>query len=470
MHITVIFMTDKTISVPPSQPAQNVSVQKPEGDNMKNDRVFAIVDLETTGGNFNSERIIEIGIVLHDGTRETGSFSTLVNPEKEISGFISTFTGITNAMVKNAPTFREAAKEILEMTEGRIFVAHNVRFDYNFLRSEFRRINIPFFRRQLCTVQMSRKVFPQYKSHSLGNICRDLGIPIDNRHRAFGDAAATTLLLEKIMENDREKVIDKYLSMDILSLLPPPKLAPEKLESMPEDPGVFYLYDDNGNVLYIDKSKNLREHLFQFFQKIQHEKQELHEEVSDIRVELTGNELIAALFETSEIARLRPKHNRIISKHYYKYGLFSEEDPNGFQKLLVKLLDEKKSPLVKFTSKFKADKAMYSILHNFRTDPTFKKIDTHIQYNKRLQDVLARFVYPDKNFFIIDTGRGGTEKSVIIIEDGEYRGFAFFEPSYIENLLTLRDIIRSQSEHVDNKKVILNYIRKNSKNIELIPF
>lgn len=441
-----------------------------EADHSKNEKVFAIVDLETTGGNFNSERIIEIGIVLHDGTRETGSFSTLVNPEKEISGFISTFTGITNAMVRNAPTFAEVAGQILEMTEGRIFVAHNVRFDYNFLRSEFRRLNMPFYRKQLCTVQLSRKVFSQYKSHSLGNICRDLGIPVDNRHRAFGDAAATALLLEKIIEHDERGYVDSFLEVAPHEMPLPQKLAAGKLETLPEEPGVFYLYDEAGAPLYVDKAKNLREHLFQFFQKLQHEKQELHAEVGDLQFELTGNELIAALLETAEIARLKPKHNRHISRHNYRFGLYSETDQNGFQNLMVRMLNEERSPLLKFTSKFKAEKVMHSILHNFRTDPTFKKIDTHVQYNKRLEEVLSKFIYPHPNFFLIDNGRGGTERSAIMIEDGEYCGFAFFEPSYIENLVTLRDIIRPQHEHADNKKVILNYIRKNYKNLELIPF
>jgi DNA polymerase-3 subunit epsilon len=373
-------------------------------------------------------------------------------------------------MVKNAPTFREVAKDILQMTEGRIFVAHNVRFDYNFIRSEFRRENIPFLRKQLCTVQLSRKVFPQYKSHSLGNICRDLGIPVDNRHRAFGDAAATSLLLEKIISHDLENIISQHLSLDIKDLNLPLGLAAEKLETLPEEPGIFYLYDEYGNPLFIGKSKNLREHLIQFFQKLQHEKHELHAEIGDIRIELTGSELIAALLETAEIYSLKPKYNRLINKHNFRYGLFSEEDQDGFQKLLVKMLDESSSPLLKFSSKFKADKVMQSILHNFRTDPTFKKLDTHIQYNKRLDDILSRFIYPNRNFFLIDSGRSGTEKSVIMIEEGEYKGFAFFEPSYIENHESLKDIIRRQNELADNKKVILNYIRKNFKNIELISF
>jgi DNA polymerase-3 subunit epsilon len=277
-------------------------------------------------------------------------------------------------------------------------------------------------------------------------------------------------MLEKILEHDKDHAVDEYLSVDIKDLKLPLGLAAEKLESLPEEAGVFYLYDENGNALYIDKSKNLRDHIIQFFQRLQHEKEELFAEIGDLQIELTGSELIASLLETAEIARLKPKYNRQISRHNYKYGLFSQEDQNGFQKLIVKMLDEKGAPLLKFTSKFKAERVMHTILHNFHTNPTFKKIDTHIQYNKRLEDVLSRFIYPNKNFFIIDSGRSGTEKSAILIEGGEYKGFAFFEPSYVENIVLLKEMVRQQSELADNKKVILNYIRKNAKNIELISF
>ena len=271
--------------------------------------MFAVIDLETTGGNHNSERIIEIGIVLHDGKHKIGEYTSLINPEKEISGFISTFTGITNAMVKNAPRFAEVADTILELVEGKIIVAHNARFDYNFIKSEFRRLNIPFTKKNMCTVTLSRKIFPSYKSHSLGNICKDLGIAVDNRHRAFGDAAATALLLEKLIENDTKNLIGEYLDDDINKIHLPEKLNPKTIEILPEEVGVFYFHDEAGNVIYLDKTKNIREYIFTFFAKkpTEKQKQQLFAEVCDISFELTGNELIASLVETEEIKRSAPK-------------------------------------------------------------------------------------------------------------------------------------------------------------------
>lgn len=434
--------------------------------------MFAVIDLETTGGNPNSERIIEIGIVLHDGKHKIGEYTTLINPEKEISGFISTFTGITNAMVKNAPRFSDVADTILELLEGKVIVAHNARFDYNFIRSEFRRLNISFTKKNICTVQLSRKIFPEYKSHSLGNICKDLGIEVDNRHRAFGDAAATALLLEKLIERDTKNIITEFLKDDIHKIHLPKNLQPRIIEALPEEVGVFYLHDQNGNILYLDKSKNIREHIFTLFSNrpVEKHKQQLHAEVHDISFELTGNELIASLLENAEIKKLNPKYNRPIVSSFYKYGLFTEKDINGFQRLMVRMLDEESNPLLKFSSKFKAEKMMHSILSNFRLEPTFKKIDTAFQYNQRLDEILSRFVYPHQNFFIIDTGRGGTERSAIQIENGEFIGFGFFEPSYIQHPSELISTIQTNLEITDNKKIIQNYIRKNSKQVELIAY
>lgn len=434
--------------------------------------MFAVIDLETTGGNPSSERIIEIGIVLHDGKHKIGEYTTLINPEKEISGFISTFTGITNSMVKNAPKFAEVADTILELIEGKVIVAHNARFDYNFIKSEFRRLNIAFVKKNICTVLLSRKIFPEIKSHSLGNLCRDLGIVIDNRHRAFGDAAATALLLEKLIEHDVKLLIKEYLEDDITKIHLPKKLNPKIIDELPEEVGVFYLHDENGNVLYLDKTKNIREYIFAFFSKKPTEKykQMLHNETSHISFELTGNELIASLLETAEIKNLSPRYNRPVASSFYRYGLFSEFDQNGFQKLMVKMLDEDENPLLKFSSKFKAEKMMHSILTNFRLEPTFKKIDNAWQYNKRMQDVLSKFVYPHKNFFIIDAGRAGTERSAIQIENGEYKGYGFFEPEYIQHPEELKNAIQFTMSGIENKKLIQNYIRKNSKYVELIAY
>lgn len=162
--------------------------------------MYSIIDIETTGQNLQNGKITEIAIYVHNGQKITGSFSSLVNPECYIPDYITRLTGIDNRMVEHAPKFYEIAKTIVELTAGNIFVAHNVMFDYSFIREEFKRLGYDFKRKTLCTVKLGRKYLPGHRSYSLGNICSDLNIIIEGRHRAAGDALATVRLLEMIME------------------------------------------------------------------------------------------------------------------------------------------------------------------------------------------------------------------------------------------------------------------------------
>lgn len=164
--------------------------------------MFAIIDIETTGNSYKYGQITEIAIFQHNGTEITGSFSSLVKPEMDIPVFITRLTGISNEMVINAPRFYEIARKIVEMTAGRTFVAHNVHFDYKFVKEEFNRLGYEFHRKTLCTVQLSRKLLPGYKSYSLGKICAEKGIEINGRHRAAGDALATTKLFELLIKEN----------------------------------------------------------------------------------------------------------------------------------------------------------------------------------------------------------------------------------------------------------------------------
>lgn len=172
--------------------------------------MFAIVDIETTGGAYATSRITEIAIIRHDGTQIIDSYQSLVNPACWIPSFITQLTGIDNEMVKDAPTFEEIADEVRRMTLNAAFVAHNASFDYGFVQREFNRLDEYFKRDTLCTVKLSRKIFPGYKSYSLGNICRDLQIRHVNHHRAMGDASATTLLFEQLLQNDHAGLLKGY--------------------------------------------------------------------------------------------------------------------------------------------------------------------------------------------------------------------------------------------------------------------
>jgi len=169
--------------------------------------MFAIIDIETCGGKFNfpNGRITEICVLVHDGLSVVDKFSTLINPECCIAPLYTDITGITNEMVKDAPKFHQVAKTINQLTENRIFVAHNVSFDYNFIKGEFASLGFHYDRKKLCTVQLSRKLIPGKKSYSLGNLCESLGISNNARHRAEGDAVATAQLFDLLMKQNTQQ-------------------------------------------------------------------------------------------------------------------------------------------------------------------------------------------------------------------------------------------------------------------------
>lgn len=167
--------------------------------------MYAIIDIETTGNTYKSGKITEIAIYIHDGFEIVDSFSSLINPECYISDFITRLTGIDNEMVRLAPRFYEVARKVVEMTTDTVFVAHNVNFDYKFIQEEFTRLGFDYQRKTMCTVRMGRKYLPGHKSYSLGKLCSELGIPINGRHRAAGDALATVKVFEMIMDRKAQK-------------------------------------------------------------------------------------------------------------------------------------------------------------------------------------------------------------------------------------------------------------------------
>ena len=171
--------------------------------------MYCIVDIETTGGVPKESGITEIAILVHDGERVVQEYQTLVNPQRPIPFYITNLTGISNAMVASAPTFKSIAQEVFELLNNNYFVAHNVGFDYSFINHYLKINGFELDVHKLCTVRLSRKVFPGFESYSLGKLCKSLDIEIESRHRAFGDAMATTILFEKLLAHGDEKLFVK---------------------------------------------------------------------------------------------------------------------------------------------------------------------------------------------------------------------------------------------------------------------
>ncbi len=275
--------------------------------------MFCIVDIETTGGRQNDDRITEIAIIVHDGKNIVEEFASLVNPCKPIQPFVVSLTGISDEMVKDAPVFGDIAHKVLSLTENKIFVAHNVSFDYGIIRREFNKIGINFQRKHLCTVKLSRKVMPGYKSYSLGNICKDLNIPNLDRHRAYGDALATTLLLEKIIMNDHNQIVKSLIEEEVQTHLLPPNVSKDIMDNIPEMTGVYQFLAQNRKIIFVGKSRNIRKRLLSHFSNDFNKKHwhKLKNSIYDIQYQITGSELLAELIESEEIKRFSPPFNTV---------------------------------------------------------------------------------------------------------------------------------------------------------------
>jgi len=433
--------------------------------------LFAVIDIETTGGSPKTGRIIEIAIVVHNGKRVIEEYSSLINPETPIDPFVAALTGITDDLVADAPTFEEILDTIERLTKGRVFIAHNARFDYSFVKQEYRRLGKPFQRRNLCTVVLSKKLLPGHASYSLGKLCQDLDIPIKNRHRAMGDAAATAVLFERMMFNDKKRLIEDLLKDELEGAILPPNLDARVVKRLPEETGVYYFLDEKGQKIYIGKSKDIRARVLNHFSNdLASERfRQMKDEIHDIVFEVTGSELVAELLEAGEIKRFMPKYNRAQRRKKYRYGVFVKEMEDGYTKLSVDLIHPDRTPLLKFTSKKWAEKAVSDLRKKYSIDPALKETLDIDEYNDRIVQATQKYHFTHPNLLIIDEGRTFDEKVVILIQHGEYKGYGFFDPTYVtgepEELLSY---VKNDYDTPDKRQIVRKHLQKRNR-FELIP-
>lgn len=448
--------------------------------------MYAIIDIETTGGSARIEKITEIAIYLHDGEKITDEYVSLVNPERNIPYFITNLTGITNEMVEDAPRFYEIAKNIVQLTEGRTFVAHNARFDYSFIRQEFKSLGYSFKRNILDTVTLSRKLYPGHRSYSLGNICRDLKIAINGRHRAAGDALATVRLFELCLERDRKLNGERswLIRNTRLSKLNP-ALDISKLELIPEEPGIYYFYNEKGDLIYIGKSRNLHQRISTHLSNNTTSRaMEMRDLVADIDWESTGNELIALLRESFEIKNYKPIYNRAQRRSGFQWGIFSLTDSKGYFNFIFGPIDTLENPLSVFTSRERAKSRLETLVEKYNLCQKFSGLyDTdgpcfqhHVgickgaccgkeppaEYNERASKAAEEFVFTRRNFFIIDKGRVEEERSAVKIINGKYAGFGYFNINDMGfGLSAIHECIKPAVDNNDIQVIIKQYLKTN---------
>lgn len=448
--------------------------------------MYAIIDIETTGGSARTEKITEIAIYLHDGEKVTDEWVTLVNPERSIPYFITNLTGITNEMVQDAPKFYEIAKKIVEMTEGRAFVAHNAKFDYSFIRQEFKSLGFNYRRKILDTVSLGRKLFPGHRSYSLGNICRDLNININGRHRAAGDALATVKLFEMLLEKDSEinGSRSNLIRNTRLSKLNP-KLDITKLDQIPDSPGVYYFYNEDGELIYIGKSRNLQERISTHLSNnTTSRSMEMRDLIADIDWEETGSELIALLMESFEIKENKPLYNRAQRRTGFQWAVFSFYDKKGYLNFRFGTTGSGENPLSVFSTRDKARSRLESLTEYYNlcqkltglyeSDEACFQYHVGIcrgaccgkekpgEYNERALRAADEFVFSRRNFFIIDKGRHDEEKCAVKIINGKYAGYGYFNISDMGfGLSAVHDCIKPAQDNNDIQVILKQYLRSN---------
>jgi DNA polymerase III subunit epsilon len=448
--------------------------------------MYAIIDIETTGGSARLEKITEIAVFLHDGEKITGEFVSLVNPERNIPYFITNLTGITNEMVENAPRFYEIAKQIIELTEGRTFVAHNARFDYSFIREEYKSLGFNFKRSILDTVALSRKLLPGHKSYSLGNICKDLNIMINGRHRAAGDALATVRLFEMLISKDRDTNSGRSsLLKNTKTAKLNPKLDIKKIDAIPDEPGVYYFYNEKGDLIYIGKSRNLQQRISTHLSNNSTNKaMEMRDLIADIDWETTGSELIALLKESTEIKLNKPVFNRAQRRTGFQWGIYSSYDSNGYINYRYGLVNDDEMPVSVFTSKEKAKSKLGYLIDNYKLCQKLSGLyDTdgacfHYQvgicrgacigkeksedYNERALKAMEEFVFTRRNFFIIDSGHDKEERCAIKIVNGKYAGYGYFNINDMGfGLSAVHECIKPSPDNSDIQTILKQYLRSN---------
>ncbi|MBP8791583.1 MAG: GIY-YIG nuclease family protein [Lutibacter sp.] len=449
--------------------------------------MYSIVDIETTG---QSSKITEISIFIFDGKKVVDEYTTLVNPEALIPPFITNLTGINNQMVANAPKFYEIAQKIEEITKDTIFVAHNVNFDYNIIQQEFKDLGFDFKRKKLCTVRLSRKLIPGLNSYSLGSLCTSQNIEIKDRHRAKGDAEATTILFEKLINLDKNgNVFNSFLNPKSGQSTIPPLLPKKVLDAIPTSTGVYYFQNEKDEIIYVGKANNIKQRVLSHFYDKAKKEVTMCLETSNITYEETGNELLALLLESSEIKRLYPKFNRAQRRSSETIGLFSYEDRNGILHLAFNKLKLIHTPIKKFYNETECRLFVEKLCDEFELCPKYCHLQTNIStcfhyqikkcngicsekediktYNNRVKEAIQSIEFESKNFAIIEKGRTNEENAAVVVLNGIYKGFGYFNKK--EKLKTSGDYLKTIKSQKDNSDVnrILNSYLKN-KSIELV--
>lgn len=429
--------------------------------------MYAIVDIETTGGHASANGITEIAVYIHDGTRVVKHFETLVNPNQSIPRYITALTGIDNNMLEDAPDFDEIADVLYDLLHDKIFVAHSVNFDYSFVKHQLKVAGYDLNTKRLCTVRLARKVFPGLPSYSLGNLCRSLEIPVTNRHRAGGDAQATVTLFEHMLSSGGQEHIDKMLKKTSSEHWLPLHLEKSLIEMLPSRPGVYYFHNSKDKIVYVGKAINLKKRVSSHFthNDPDRKRQQFLRNIHNITYKPCATELEAIVLESTEIKRLWPRYNRSQKQPQQKFALYSFEDARGYVRLAIdkkkknlpalysfNLLHEGLVMLKKMVEEFELDQKLCFLDRTPLTDTDRGFLDPPAIYNGKIKKALEALDEQLPTFAVIDNGIADNEKLCLLMERGSFWGMGYLPGDF--EVISCNELKMHLNPYADN-----DYIR-----------
>lgn len=454
--------------------------------------MYAIVDIETTGSYAAANGITEISIQVFDGENVVDKFETLINPGQPIPYYIQGMTGITDKMVADAPMFEQVAEKIHSILHDKIFVAHNVNFDYSFIKGHLADCGFIINSKKLCTVRLSRKIFPGFPSYSLSNLSHSLGIRINNHHRAGGDTEATVKIFKLLLENDKEQFIEKSLQRNSKESLLPPNVPKEHFEKLPYTPGVYYFHNEKGKIIYVGKANNIRYRVNSHFSNNSEsrQKQNFLKHIHAISFQLTGTELMAHILESAEIKKRWPVFNSSQKRWEDVYGIFSFEDQNGFLRLAIEKNKSRLNPVHSFHYLVDGHAILKKLMKDFNLCPKLcfmqkdyqgcegikenyclgacEKKEKTALYNKRVIQAIET-LKSQPSFAIVEKGLNGDDQSCILVVEGKFYGMGYIPlDMQVTAIETLKELMIPYKENLFIRNIINGYAARFPNKVKML--
>lgn len=455
--------------------------------------MYAIVDIETTGGYASANGITEICIHIFDGETIVNTFHSLINPLQPIPRYIQAMTGITDEMVEDAPVFETVAEKVHELLQDKIFVAHNVNFDYSFIKAHLEAAGYSLQTKKLCTVRLSRKIIPGHSSYSLGNLCHSLGITINHRHRASGDAAATVTLFHLLLKNDKDKFIVKSLGRSSKEQVLPPNVPREHFEQLPYTPGVYYFHNEKGKIIYVGKAKNIRYRVNSHFSNnsASRQRQNFLRHTYAISYQSCATELMAQILESTEIKKLWPVFNYSQKNAENVYGIFLYEDQNGYHRLAIERNKKQLRPVHTFHYLTDGHAILRKLIKEYNLCPKLCFLQTLGEcegkrehychgaceqeepssvYNERVLAAIHSLTETQASYMIIDHGLGPSEKSCVLVWNGKFYGMGYLPTDMpFTQAEELKEMITPYKENLFIRNLVSSYAERFPEKVKFLP-